>query len=58
MTTDLFHSEGVFIAAPELKEKTHTASPIPDGYSGTYGPLRAAGVPIRIPVPCLCQRYF
>ena len=35
MTTDLFHSEGVFIAAPELKEKTQSASPIPDGYSGT-----------------------
>jgi len=43
MTTDLFHSEGVFIAAPELKEKTRTASPIPDGHSGIYGPLRVAG---------------
>ncbi|MEE2991575.1 MAG: MATE family efflux transporter [Gemmatimonadota bacterium] len=43
MTTDLFHSEGVFIAAPELKEKTHTASPIPDGHSGTYGPYNGAG---------------
>jgi hypothetical protein len=43
MTTDLFHSEGVFIAAPELKEKTRNASPIPDGHSGICGPLRVAG---------------
>ena len=28
MTTDLFHSEGVFIAAPELKEKHVLPAPL------------------------------